>query len=393
MSTAADVDIAGLHAEMSASTDLMLADLETLVEMESPAGDAVRLDALADRIAGMFEPLGPQVLRRQVDGVGTHLELRFGTIGATSVPQPAPAPRPVLVLCHMDTVHPVGTLSRNPFRVDAGRAYGPGSVDMKAGIVLLRHALGAATRARAGVARPVTVLITADEEVGSKSSRSLIEQLASAAEYVLVLEAAGPEGAVKTSRKGIGWYSLDVTGRAAHSGLEPERGVSAVVEVARLALEVSALADHAVGTTVNVGVLRGGTGANVVAERATAELDVRFVSSGEAHRVDAAIGQLTVGPGAELSVSGGIDRMPLERTESVAGLYETARALAAEMGWQLGECSVGGASDGNITAGLGLPTLDGVGAAGAGLHTPDEYVEIDSLPRRAALIAGLLTGI
>lgn len=385
-----NLDVTGFLASLSAGAEPMLADLRSLVELESPTGDAGRLDVLAAHIAKLFEPLGPQIDPHRVSGVGTHLALRFPEGWPEVRDGPRGRSRPGLVLCHMDTVHPVGILARNPFRVEEGRAYGPGSVDMKVGVVLVRHALAALRDAGSQLPRPVTVLVTADEEVGSPSSRALIEDLAAESEYALVLEAAGPKGAVKTGRKGIALYSLEVTGRAAHAGLEPEKGVSAVVAMATLTLGLGALGDVAKGTSINVGVLRGGTAANVVAESASAEVDVRFATAAEARRVDEAVRDLTVGSGARLEVRGGIDRMPLERSDAVIGLYERARALARKLDWELGECAVGGASDGNITAGMGLPTLDGLGGAGAGLHTPDEYVEVASLPKRAALIAGLL---
>ena len=367
----------------------MADDLRTLVEYESPTGDAARLDRLAEIVVDLFGPLGQDTVRHRIEGVGTHLELRFVPSGGGESPS-APS---ALVLGHMDTVHPVGTLERNPFRIEQGRAYGPGTQDMKAGLVIVAYALRTLRDLDVGLTRPVTVLVTADEEAGSPTSKSLIEHLATDSRYALVLEAAAPNSAVKTRRKGVADYHLEVVGKAAHAGMEPEKGHSANVEMAKLVLALDAMADRRAGTSVNVGTMSGGTAVNVVAEFAHAEVDVRFLDSREAHRVDEAIRRLEVDAGALLTVQGGINRIPLERTEAVAELYEQARALAVVIDWDLGESTVGGASDGNITAAVGLPTLDGLGADGAGMHTPDEYADLDTLPRRVALVASLLATV
>ena len=375
------------HAETLASE--MTDDLRKLVEHESPTGDVDRLDRMAETVLDLFAPLGPEVVRHRIEGVGTHLELRFvPDADGESLTTPA-----VLVLGHMDTVHPVGTLESNRFRIEQGRAYGPGTQDMKAGVVIIAYALRVLRALGIDLPRPVIVLVTADEEAGSPTSRDLIERLAADSRYALVLEAASPGGAVKTRRKGVAQYDLEVVGKAAHAGMEPEKGHSANVELARLTLALDGIADHRAGTSVNVGTMTGGTAVNVVAEFARAEVDVRFLERGEAHRVDGAIRGLEVGAGASLTVSGGINRMPLERTEAVAELYERARTLAAQVDWDLPESTVGGASDGNITAAVGLPTLDGLGADGAGMHTPDEYADIRTLPIRVALVASLIATV
>lgn len=388
------MDPVPLLRHLEQRTEAMLADLRVLVEHESPTGDEGALTALAGTIAAWWTALGAEVRRHPVPGVGTHLEIRWpaapSASGPASGPPPGPVPRPALLLCHMDTVHPVGTLARNPFRVEQGWAYGPGSYDMKAGVVMALHAARALQELGSGPARPVVLLVTADEEVGSRTSRTLIEARARGAAYALVLEPAAPGGAVKTARKGAARYDLTVQGKAAHAGNDFERGVSANVELARLVLALHALTDVARGTTVNIGVIHGGTRANVVPEFARAEVDVRFFHLEEATRVDRAIRSLTTGPGASLRVEGGIDRPPLERTAAVAELYERARSLAARMDYPLPEAAAGGFSDGNLTAALGLPTLDGLGAAGDGGHTTWEYVEVSSLAPRTALLAALL---
>lgn len=378
-------DTGRLAAHLRAAAPTMLEDLRLLVEHESPTGDAARLDALAEIVAQRWAGVGGGVERHRRDGVGTHLQVRW--------PAGAAADRPALLLGHIDTVHPVGTLARNPFRVEAGRAYGPGSQDMKAGVVLALHAVRALAELGVEPARPLAVLLTADEEAGSRDSRSLIEQVAAGCAHALVLEAAGPGGSVKTARKGVANYTLTVTGRAAHAGQDFARGVNANVELARLVVAAHELSRPPAGTTVNVGVVAGGTRPNVVAESARAELDVRFWDDAEADRVERAVRALQAGPGASVIVAGGVNRPAYRRTPAVAALVRAARRVAGALGDDLHETSVGGGSDGNLTADLGLPTLDGLGAIGGGLHTAEEYVEVAALPGRAALLAGLLASL
>lgn len=395
------MDLQPVLARLEDAREEMLDDLRLLVEHESPTGDVARLDALADLLAARWEVLGASVRRHRVAGVGTHLEIRwdgFGASGGTDTAgggtgaqgESGASTPPALVLCHMDTVHAVGMLARNPLRLTEGLVHGPGTQDMKAGIVMSWHAVRVLQRLGIPPARPVTVVITADEETGSATSRELIERLAGQSAYALVLEPAGGGGAVKTERKGVGQYRLEVTGVAAHAGMDFDRGVSANVELARLVLALHGLVDTAAGTTVNVGLMSGGTGGNTVPEIATAEVDVRFLDDAEAARVDQAVRALSVGPGASVAVTGGLNRPAMRRTADSAELYEHARRLAATIGVDLGEVAVGGASDGNFTAAAGVPTLDGLGAVGEGLHTPQEYAVVDSLPVRAALLAGLL---
>jgi glutamate carboxypeptidase len=354
----------------------MLAALRVLVEAESPSLDKTRCDACADQVAILFSTrLGAEAVRHRRSDRGDHLEIRIGTGEA-----------PIVVLCHHDTVWNEGTLARLPFQVAGNRVTGPGTYDMKAGIVQTAFALQGA-RAR----RPVVVLSTSDEEIGSGSSRDLIEQTARGATAVLVLEPAASGGAVKTARKGIADFVLEVEGRAAHAGVEPEKGVSAIEEMARQILRLRSLADPARGTTINVGVVSGGTRPNVVAAQARAEIDVRFTQAAEAERVVAGIHSLRPElAGATLHVSGGLDRPPMERSAGVARLAALAIDTAREIGFPLTETSTGGASDGNFTAALGVPTLDGLGPDGGGAHADSEHLLVDSWLARTELLRRLI---
>lgn len=361
----------------------MVEALEALVVRESPSHDKAALDALAGFLAARFAGLGSGVERIKNGDGGDHLRVRWG--------DPADARPPALVLCHFDTVWPTGTLARMPFRVEDGRAHGPGVYDMKASLVLAEFALRAVRDLGLETPRPVVLLLTSDEEIGSPTSRLLIEDEARRGAYVLVTEPPLPGDRLKTARKGVGRFILEVTGRAAHAGVEPEKGVNAVVELAHQVLALGGLADLEKGTTLNVGVVRGGTTPNVVPAAATAEIDARAGTLDEARRVEAGLAALRpVLPGASLAVRGGFNRPPMERTPQVAALFERARAVGRTLGMNLGEGSTGGGSDANFTAALGRPTLDGLGAPGAGAHAEHEHVLIESLPRRAALLAALL---
>jgi glutamate carboxypeptidase len=300
-----------------------------------------------------------------------------------------------VALCHYDTVWPFGTLERIPFSVDEqGVARGPGCFDMKAGITVLYFALDALRGAGRVPRRGLQVLFTCDEEVGSPSSRALIEDTARGAAVAYVLESPLPGGTLKTARKGTGDYLVRIEGRAAHAGVEPQKGISATQELAHQVLALHALNDYAVGTTVNVGVVHGGTRPNVVAAAAEAHVDVRVQTLAEAERIDRAIRSLSPGlPGAKLCIEGGLNRPPMERSPAVAALFEQAQQIARAMDVDLNEGSTGGGSDGNFTAAMGVPTLDGLGAEGEGAHAASEHVLVDSLPRRAALVAGLLVQV
>ncbi|HCJ10822.1 MAG TPA: hypothetical protein DHW14_06635 [Clostridiales bacterium] len=409
---------AGTHARelldyLSRHAGDMLADLEDLVKVESPSDDLAALDRAVQVLAAKFTGGGgswpdpgltvervPPGAPGPVGGGGraapepltgaAHLLVRFpGAPGGRK-----PDGRQVLLLGHIDTVWPVGTLAERPFRVEDGKAYGPGAYDMKAGLVVALWALRALAACGRRPPRPVTLLVNTDEEVGSRTSEAVIEAEARRSAAVLVLEPALPDGAVKTWRKGVGRFRVEVVGRAAHAGAEPEKGVSAVEELARQIVHLHDLTDLDTGTTVNVGVIGGGTRPNVVAERAWAEVDVRVMTREEADRIQEVIlGLRPVLPGARLEVSGGVERLPMERSEDTLALYAKAREVAARLGFDLPESGTGGASDGNITSALGIPTLDGLGAAGDGAHAEHEHVDLATLPLRAALLAGLIERI
>lgn len=321
------------------------------------------------------------------EGYGEHFVLRAFDNASSDE-------RPLLLLGHTDTVHPRGTLAARPWRESEGRIHAPGVYDMKAACAVALEAIRACGELSLKPRRRVVLLLTCDEESGSFSGRELVEREASRAEYVLVLEPPAQGGRAKTARKGTGLFTLEVEGRAAHAGLEPEKGVNAVLEIARQVERVSTLARPELGTTVNVGTMSGGTHANVVPAEARAEIDIRFSTVAEARRVEEAIRGLKLFDGrARLKVSGGINRPPMERTEKVAALYEKARALAASLDMELGEASVGGASDGNFAAACGAAVLDGLGIDGDGAHAEHEHIQRDAVVRRGALLAALVANL
>jgi glutamate carboxypeptidase len=357
---------------------LLVEDIGTLVRRESPSADLAAVAASADVVARLGTArLGVEPDRIVVEG-RTHLRWRLGT-----------GPRRVLVLCHHDTVWPHGTLATHPFAVTDGVLRGPGCFDMKTGLVMAFHAV-AGLPDRDGI----TLLVTGDEEVGSPTSRDLIEAEARDCVAALVLEAAAAHGALKTQRKGVSLYEVTANGRAAHAGLEPEKGVNATVELAHQVHAVAALADPATGTTVTPTRIQAGTTSNTVPATGGFAVDVRVTTRAEQDRVDTAMRALRpVLPGATLTVTGGPNRPPLEAAASAA-LFARARDLAASLGLpEVLGAAVGGASDGNFTAGIGVPTLDGLGASGGGAHADDEHVLVDELPGRAALVAALLADL
>lgn len=359
--------------------------LGKLVRLESPSTHPAAVDRLARFLAREWRRRGARVRLLRPANAGTILraEIFLG--------RGRPQGR-LLVLGHLDTVYEPGTIRRMPFRVRGGRAYGPGTFDMKSGLVQALFALEALAARRHAPARKLVFLFTSDEEIGSAAGRSVVEREARRSQAVLVLEpSSGLGGALKTARKGVGEFELLVEGRAAHAGIEPEKGVSATEELAAQILRVKQLARPKRGLTLSVGVIEGGTRTNVVAERARALVDVRIAHSADSPWIERRLRALRpVDRRARLRVTGGINRPPLERTPPVVRLFRQAKQLAAAMGVRLGESSTGGGSDGNFTAALGVPTLDGLGGVGAGAHSPGEFVVVRLMPERAALLAGLL---
>ncbi|MET9698496.1 M20 family metallopeptidase [Streptomyces sp. NPDC006529] len=354
------------------SVDAMLEDLRTLVETESPSRDLDALSASAKVVAAVIESrLGGQAVLVET-GAGPHVHWSAG------------GDPKVLILGHHDTVFPLGTLERRPFTVADGRATGPGVFDMLGGLVQAIHGL-AALDDRSGV----EILVTADEEVGSHSSRSLIEERALACGAVLVFEGSADGGALKTGRKGCGTFEVSITGRASHAGLEPEAGVNALIEAAHQVLDIAALGRPRLGTTVTPTVASAGTLDNVVPAAATVTVDVRVESAEEKERVESAFAALTPRlEGAQLSVRGSVGRPPMPESAS-APLFAVARRLLPHLEGK----AVGGGSDGNFTAAIGVPTLDGLGAVGGGAHADHEYLVIDAMTERANLVAGLVRAI
>jgi glutamate carboxypeptidase len=354
----------------------LVQDLETLVRLESPSEDAPRVSRLAAWIRDTLRERGvPAELRPcppRGDAVLASVAFREGG---------------TLLLGHLDTVWPAGTLAQVPWRLDGGCARGPGVFDMKAGIVVGMAVLTAMVRESRP--HPVSLLLVPDEEVGSAASRELTLSVARRHRRVLVLEPS-QDGAAKVARKGCGAFEIRFRGRAAHAGLEPEKGASALAELARFVLLLEGLAEPATGTTLTASVARAGSAANVVPEAAELIVDARAWTREEAERVTAAIrGYRPVDPGVSAAVEGGFDRPPLEPTVASDALFDTARRLATDLGFALGAARVGGASDGNCTAAAGIATLDGLGPRGGGAHARDEHVLVADLPVRAALLAAL----
>jgi glutamate carboxypeptidase len=297
----------------------------------------------------------------------------------------------LLIVGHLDTVWPIGTLERRPFRLEQGRAYGPGVFDMKAGLTIAFFAMRALKQAGYPTIRPVAFLITCDEETGSLYNRPIVEAEGRRSHAALVLEPPIPGGNLKTGRKGVGEFELVITGKPAHAGNDPLGGVSAITELAHQILAINAMSDYERGTTLNVGVISGGVLSNVIPAEARARIDMRYQTEDEGARITRALGRLSpVVEGARIEVHGGINRPPFARTPAIQALFEHARTLAVEIGFDVGEGSVGGGSDGNFIAALGVPVLDGLGVDGAGAHAEHEHIILDDIPRRAALLARLI---
>ena len=353
----------------------ILEDLRARVERESPSDDPARVSALAAWIAGRLAAGGIEAKPVPCPPAGDALLAGLGEgDGGT------------LLLGHLDTVWPVGTLSQRPFSVREGRATGPGVFDMKAGIAVAMHVLKALRATRS----PISLLLTPDEEVGTSASRGLLEDVARRHERVLVLEPSH-RGAAKTARKGTVVFDVSFSGRAAHAGLEPEKGASALSEMARFVLFLESLGSAPAGTSVTPTVARAGSKANVVSESASVTVDVRVWTEEERSRVRSGVaGYSAFDPRVRVSVGEKSERPPLEATEASKTLYEKAKQTAAALGWDLGAERVGGASDGNLTAAAGVPTLDGLGPTGDGAHAIDEFVETGDLPRRVEFLSRLL---
>lgn len=371
-------------SQLQPQTDAMVAKLKEMVERETPSDDKPSLDAFAEYLASEFGAIPgarAEVLRQGERG--NHVRVRFGQ-----------GEGQILLLCHFDTVWSLGETARRPWRVEDGRVFGPGAYDMKGGIVQALFAFKTLTSLGMMPARPVTILFNADEEIGSHTSRAVIEEEARHAVATLVLEPAMPDGALKTWRKGTGGFTVKAIGVSAHAGADPEKGVSAVQELAQAILRIHAMNDFKIGTTLNVGVISGGTRSNVVAAEATGRVDLRVMTLAEGDRIMREMRSLqAVTPGARLEVTGELNRPPMERSAGNLALFEKARVIGEEIGLKLTETGTGGGSDGNFTAALGCPTLDGLGCLGNGSHAVTEQVVIAGLPERAALLAALVRAI
>lgn len=358
-----------------------------LVEIESPSGDVQGSRAAVDLLEDVARtiPSVNSVERVTSPDYGEHLRVR-------AFFDDAKVDGATLILGHTDTVHPRGTLSAQPgLRTAEGRLYGPGIFDMKASCVIAIEVLRCLAALALVPRRPVTLLLTCDEETGSATGRPLVEMEARRAAHVLVLEPPAPGGCVKTARKGVGSWIVTAQGIASHAGLNPEAGASAILELARQTERLHSLNDPARGTSFNVGIVRGGTRGNVVAAQAEMEVDVRFSAMEEARRVEALMSALQPFDGrVRLAIKGGINRAPLERTAGVVKLFHHAQEIAARLGFELGERSVGGASDGNFAAAMNVPVLDGLGVDGDGAHAAHEHILVQDIAPRTALLAGLV---
>jgi len=354
--------------------------LEQLVCIESPSEDPAAVNRAQELVAGWASDLGARVKRHRQKSYGDVYELRFGPRSSKQ--------KPILILGHLDTVWPHGTLQSMPWINKDGKLSGPGVLDMKAGVVMALTAVSVLREL--DLLRPTTLLLVSEEEIGSPISRPITERLAKESSAVFVLEPA--QGlALKTARKGVGHYDLHVTGVGAHSGVDFERGHSAILELARQIERISTFTDLSRGLTVNPGVISGGTRSNVIAASAHAEIDVRIARASDEQRVDRLFRSLRpFDKACKLTLTGGINRPPMERKAGIIALFKQAKKLAADLGFELDEASTGGGSDGNFTAALGVPTLDGMGAIGAGAHAAHEHILTEHIVHRTALLAAML---
>ncbi|HEV8385387.1 MAG TPA: M20 family metallopeptidase [Candidatus Acidoferrales bacterium] len=375
-----------LHLARKHQTEFLRV-LEKLVRAESPSEDKAAVDRCARLLAAEWRRRGARIEFLREKHRGDHL-LVDTSMG------PARPQGQIMLLGHMDTVYDLGTLKRMPWRISGGRAHGPGVFDMKSGLVIALFAVQLLREMRITPKKRIICLWTSDEEIGSESSQRFIEREARRSDAVLVLEpATGREGKVKTARKGVGFAEIAVTGRAAHAGLNPEAGINAVHELALQIEKIMRLNHPPSGTTVSVNVIEGGGRINVIADRARAQIDLRATTMAAARALEKKLRALKpILPGAKIEITGGVHRPPMER-KAAAALYRHAQILADEMGMELGESFVGGGSDGNFTAALGIPTLDGLGGIGEGAHAAHENIILRALPARVALIAGLLASL
>lgn len=359
--------------------------LKTLVETESPSHDKSAVDRVGALVAEQARKLGAQVEIIPNVETGNHILARFIPVHPSSfTPHPS-----ILLLCHMDTVFPLGTIHKTPFREEGEKIFGPGTLDMKAGIVISLAAIEEAIRQ--GLKRPITLLCTSDEEIGSHTSREHIERLAQESALALVMEGALLDGSLKTWRKGVGEFIVKTRGRAAHSGGDHQAGRNAIEEMAHQIIAIQKLTDYSKQTTLNVGVIQGGTVSNVVPEEAHIEVDVRVMQPGEWERLKAVMSQLKpVLDGTSIEITGGLNRPPMPFDEMMKATFEKARSIAARIGMNLTAGGTGGASDGNFIAPLGIPVLDGMGAVGEGYHSEREYIFTESLEQKVKLVSALL---
>ena len=389
MTTRARELLAYFESQKSAAVDL----LGRLVAIDSPTSDKAGVDRVGALVGEELRAAGARVTIIPQDNAGDVVRATFGPVGGPGVRGAGVSSdrQAAMLLAHLDTVWPPGEAARRPFRIEGPWAYGPGVFDMKAGIVLCVLLARAVSGGVLKPCLPVVCLFSSDEETGSPASRPHVEAEARAARYVLGLEPSNPDGGAKTARKGVGRLVVEVIGVPAHAGIDPEKGINAIEELSAQILAVKLLEDRAMGTTVNAGLIEGGVARNVVAPRARAELDVRVPSPVEWARIETAVLNLRPrNPGARLRVEAALTHPPMVRSAAIAALYDQARRVALDTGFDLGEGATGGGSDGSYCAALGVPVLDGLGVEGEGAHAESERLRLDRIAPRAALLAGLL---
>ncbi len=379
-----DADIATLYDHFVNRGEKVLDLTQRLVEIESPSGDEVGSRAVVALLGEGAQAIeGLRIERIGASNYGEHLRITGF--------EDAPEPGAIVIIGHTDTVHPRGSILERPWRVADGKAYGPGVFDMKGSCAVALEVMRALHQTGVKPRHRLVLLLTCDEETGSRTGRELVEAAARDACAVLVLEPPAPGGRVKTGRKGTGIFIIRAHGRAAHAGLEPEKGASAILELARQTERLHSLNNSSGGIRVNIGVFHGGTVSNVVAAQAEIQVDVRFSTLEEAAHIDSEIrGLKPFDDQVNLVIKGGINRPPLERSKKVLELYAQAEAIASRLGLDLGETQVGGASDGNFAAAVGATVLDGLGIAGDGAHAAHEHIVVNDIPQRGALLAGLI---